>query len=137
MSDVRRPPVGCEVTALSCKNCDMSAHVQVRLLLISTFRPLFRLSRQDLSMKEIVFATVAGLRGSVSLILAQAVVVDPSFKPHDPGDVETIVSLFAQEHGTHAILNPILNQPLSFMREKHFAARPFMSIGWLRWSVLQ
>ncbi len=62
----------------------------VRFFLILIFRPLFRLSRQDLSYKEIVFATVAGLRGSVSLILTQAVVVDPAVKS---SDTETIVSL--------------------------------------------
>ena len=80
--------------------------MQVRLLLILTFRPLFRLSRQDLSMKEIVFATVAGLRGSVSLILAQAVVVDPAFKPHGPGDVETIVSLSARDALSTKLIQP-------------------------------
>ena len=61
----------------------------IRLFLILIFRPLFRLSRQDLSYKEAVFATVAGLRGSVSLILTQAVVVDPAVKS---SDTETIVS---------------------------------------------
>jgi len=55
----------------------------VRFLLICLFRPLFRLSRQDLPFKEIAFATVAGLRGSVSLILTQAVVVDPATRSHD------------------------------------------------------
>ena len=84
----------------------MLAHVQVRFLLILTFRPLFRLSRQDLSMKEIVFATVAGLRGSVSLILAQAIVVDPSFKPSGPGDVETIVRLFAHDALSTKLIQP-------------------------------
>ncbi len=61
----------------------------VRFFLILIFRPLFRLSRQDLSYKEILFATVAGLRGSVSLILAQAVVVDPATRADD---VQSIVS---------------------------------------------
>jgi NhaP-type Na+/H+ or K+/H+ antiporter len=55
----------------------------VRFLLICVFRPLFCLSRQDLSFKEIGFATVAGLRGSVSLILTQAVVVDPGTRDTD------------------------------------------------------
>ena len=61
----------------------------VRFFLILIFRPLFRLSNQDLSYKEILFATVAGLRGSVSLILAQAVVVDPATRADD---VQSIVS---------------------------------------------
>lgn len=56
----------------------------VRFLLICLFRPLFRLSRQDLPFMEIAFATVAGLRGSVSLILTQAVVVDPSTRSGGP-----------------------------------------------------
>lgn len=61
----------------------------VRFFLILIFRPLFRISKQDMSYKEIVFATVAGLRGSVSLILAQAVVVDPATRTDD---LTTIVS---------------------------------------------
>ena len=59
----------------------------VRFALIALFRPLFRLSRQDLPFKEIAFATVAGLRGSVSLILAQAVVIDPATHSGDPQTV--------------------------------------------------
>ena len=43
----------------------------VRFVLLVAFRPLFKLTRQDLSFREIAFACVAGLRGSVSLILAQ------------------------------------------------------------------
>lgn len=43
----------------------------VRFALLVAFRPLFKLTRQDLSFREIAFACVAGLRGSVSLILAQ------------------------------------------------------------------
>ena len=43
----------------------------IRFLLLVAFRPLFKLTRQDLSFREIAFACVAGLRGSVSLILAQ------------------------------------------------------------------
>jgi len=44
----------------------------IRFLLMAIFRPLFKITRQDLSFKEIAFACVAGLRGSVSLIMAQA-----------------------------------------------------------------
>ncbi len=44
----------------------------IRFLLMAVFRPLFKITRQDLSFKEIAFACVAGLRGSVSLIMAQA-----------------------------------------------------------------
>lgn len=45
----------------------------LRFALLTAFRPLFRLEGSDLPLKDAVFATVAGLRGSVALILAQAV----------------------------------------------------------------
>lgn len=41
-------------------------------------RPLYLAVRRDLNMKETIFAGVAGLRGSVCLILAQAVVTEGS-----------------------------------------------------------
>lgn len=44
----------------------------IRFTLMVVFRPLFKITRQDLSFKEIAFACIAGLRGSVSLIMAQA-----------------------------------------------------------------
>ena len=47
----------------------------VRFVLLVAFRPLFKLTRQDLSFREIAFACVAGLRGSVSLILAQVHII--------------------------------------------------------------
>ena len=43
----------------------------IRFALLVAFRPVFKLTRQDLSFREMAFACVAGLRGSVSLILAQ------------------------------------------------------------------
>ena len=71
----------------------------VRFFLILIFRPLFRLSRQDLSYKEILFATVAGLRGSVSLILAQAVVVDPATRADDVQSIVSALPLLAAACG--------------------------------------
>jgi len=53
----------------------------IRFLLMAIFRPLFKITRQDLSFKEIAFACVAGLRGSVSLIMAQARVRPPARRP--------------------------------------------------------
>lgn len=46
----------------------------LRFLLLVGFRPLFILEGSDLPVREAAFATVAGLRGSVALILAQAVI---------------------------------------------------------------
>lgn len=48
----------------------------VRFVLTALFRPMFRIFLGDLTWRELLFATSAGLRGSVSLILAQAVVTD-------------------------------------------------------------
>ena len=47
-----------------------------RFVLTTAFRPMFKIFLGDMGWKETVFATAAGLRGSVSLILAQAVVTD-------------------------------------------------------------
>lgn len=46
----------------------------LRFALLTAFRPLFRLEGSDLPVRDALFATVAGLRGSVALILAQAVI---------------------------------------------------------------
>ena len=46
----------------------------LRFALLTGFRPLFRLEGSDLPVRDALFATVAGLRGSVALILAQAVI---------------------------------------------------------------
>ena len=45
----------------------------LRFALLTVFRPLFRLEGSDLPPRDAAFATIAGLRGSVALILAQAV----------------------------------------------------------------
>ena len=47
-----------------------------RFILTALFKPMFKVFLGDISWRELVFATAAGLRGSVSLILAQAVVTD-------------------------------------------------------------
>ncbi|CAL5219904.1 g1831 [Coccomyxa viridis] len=83
----------------------------VRFFLILIFRPLFRLSRQDLSYKEILFATVAGLRGSVSLILAQAVVVDPATRADDVQSIRIKAEIVMWTAG-FVLLTLIVNAPL-------------------------
>lgn len=47
-----------------------------RFILTALFKPMFKVFLGDISWRELLFATAAGLRGSVSLILAQAVVTD-------------------------------------------------------------
>ncbi len=46
------------------------------LLACAGFRPLYKVLRRDMNSKETLFAGLAGLRGSVSLILAQAVITE-------------------------------------------------------------
>ena len=58
----------------------------LRFALLTAFRPLFRLEGSDLPVRDALFATVAGLRGSVALILAQAVIT--------AGDSEVRVCVF-------------------------------------------
>lgn len=60
----------------------------VRFVLIVLFAPLFKLLRAGLSWMDIIFATVAGLRGSVSLIMAQGLITD-----HDARTQEADYSL--------------------------------------------
>ena len=46
------------------------------LLACAGFRPLYKVLRRDMNSRETLFAGLAGLRGSVSLILAQAVITE-------------------------------------------------------------
>ena len=48
----------------------------LRFILTVAFRPLFIAVRGDINTREAVFVSAAGLRGSVSLIMGQAVVTD-------------------------------------------------------------
>jgi NhaP-type Na+/H+ and K+/H+ antiporter len=48
----------------------------VRFVLIILFRPVYIAVGGDISFKETIFITAAGLRGSASLIMGQAVVVE-------------------------------------------------------------
>ena len=57
----------------------------LRFALLVAFRPLFRLEGSDLPLRDAAFATVAGLRGSVALILAQAVITSGAME--DEGSV--------------------------------------------------
>ena len=52
------------------------------------FRPLYKVLQRDMNSRETLFAGLAGLRGSVSLILAQAVVTED-----EGGDSDSQVSL--------------------------------------------
>ncbi len=64
----------------------------LRFALIALFRPLFIASKGDLSFKEAAFVAVAGLRGSVSLIMGQAVVTERALSGEIP------VSMFVCRH---------------------------------------
>jgi Sodium/hydrogen exchanger family len=67
----------------------------LRFALLTAFRPLFRLEGSDLPLKDAVFATVAGLRGSVALILAQAVMTGDVGTELPPSEIR--VSLVGKE----------------------------------------
>ena len=58
------------------------------------FRPLYKVLQRDMNSKETLFAGLAGLRGSVSLILAQAVVTED-----EGGDSESQVSCHQPDVG--------------------------------------
>ena len=58
-----------------------------RFVLTTMFRPMFKIFLGDMGWKETTFATAAGLRGSVSLILAQAVVTDEQAATNDKNRV--------------------------------------------------
>lgn len=61
-----------------------------RFLLTAAFQPLFKVFLGDVSWRELVFATVGGLRGSVSLILAQAVVTDAQTGRSGPNQAHSV-----------------------------------------------
>lgn len=48
----------------------------LRWALLYLFRPAYWLARSDLNVREISFLTFAGIRGCVTLIMCQAVVVE-------------------------------------------------------------
>jgi hypothetical protein len=48
----------------------------LRFVLVAAFRPLYLAAGGDIGVRETVFITMAGLRGSASLIMGQAVVVE-------------------------------------------------------------
>ena len=74
----------------------------VRGLCILLLNPIFSLSGSKLSPGEVVFATIGGLRGAISLILAQMVVTEQNPDPNNPEQqrvtaqvkVETRIGLF-------------------------------------------
>jgi len=58
-----------------CGQSGMQLLMQL-LLACAGFRPLYKVLRRDMNSRETLFAGLAGLRGSVSLILAQAVITE-------------------------------------------------------------
>lgn len=59
-----------DTTAFSSRTSDTAA------VCCAGFRPLYKVLRRDMNSRETLFAGLAGLRGSVSLILAQAVITE-------------------------------------------------------------
>ena len=53
----------------------------VRCLCICLLNPIFRLAGSHMSLGEVVFATVGGLRGAISLVLAQVLVTQANPNP--------------------------------------------------------
>ena len=60
----------------------------------AAFRPLYKVTRRDLDFKDCLFAGLAGLRGSICLILAQAVVTEDSstIDTEDPSSTASVSS---------------------------------------------
>ncbi len=72
----------------------------IRGVLIASFTPLIRLlsgSDIDLGWKGVVFATIGGLRGSVSLILAQTVL---TLQAESAGDTKKGVRVTSEMVGS-------------------------------------
>ena len=57
------------------------AMMVVRCLCICLLNPIFRLAGSHMSPGEVVFATVGGLRGAISLVLAQVLVTQANPNP--------------------------------------------------------
>jgi hypothetical protein len=55
----------------------------MRFVLTIAFRPLFILTKRDLTFVDSAFVTMAGLRGSVSLIMSQAIVTETELSNPD------------------------------------------------------
>ena len=68
----------------------------VRFVLIVLFKPAFRLLRADMSFMDITFATGAGLRGSVSLIMAQGLITDHDATTSDPLHSDGVPEVMSQ-----------------------------------------
>lgn len=65
----------------------------LRFVLTLAFRPLFILFRGDLSFAECAFVAGAGLRGSVSLIMGQALVTSRTIFESQAQDKKLLVSV--------------------------------------------
>ncbi|KAL0054880.1 hypothetical protein WJX82_003714 [Trebouxia sp. C0006] len=81
----------------------------IRFIVIFSLRPLFKLLHRDLSTKEVVFASIAGLRGSVSLIMAQAFVTESSTTTPDARMIKAELVLWV---AGFVLLSLIINAPM-------------------------
>lgn len=73
----------------------------IRFVLLILFKPLYWLAKSDLNMREIAFITFSGLRGCVTLIMAQAVVTETTSSGEARVRVgrRRIVMIFHKEEG--------------------------------------
>ena len=69
------------------------------------FRPLYKVLKRDMNSRETLFAGLAGLRGSVSLILAQAVVTEDGDEGSDSESQVSFVMVAAES----------MNQPFTWL----------------------
>ncbi|KAL0035986.1 hypothetical protein WJX77_010179 [Trebouxia sp. C0004] len=81
----------------------------IRFIVIFALRPLFKLLHRDLSTKEVVFASIAGLRGSVSLIMAQAFVTESSTTTPEARMIKAELVLWV---AGFVLLSLIINAPM-------------------------
>ncbi|KAK9819620.1 hypothetical protein WJX72_000338 [[Myrmecia] bisecta] len=81
----------------------------IRFVLLGIFQPLFRVMRSKLSLRDMIFTTAAGLRGSISLILASAVVIaDNQYQPTS----RRIISVIILWTAGFVLLTLVINAPL-------------------------
>ncbi len=76
----------------------------IRFLFMVLLRPLFWISGMDFNLKEATFATAAGLRGSVSLILIQAVITELHATQSGPDTVPASPPLPLLHYPSHSYL---------------------------------
>ncbi|GMH41236.1 hypothetical protein BSKO_09146 [Bryopsis sp. KO-2023] len=82
-----------------------------RFALITLFSPLLRLFRAPISFKAIIFVSFAGLRGSLSLIMAQTVVTLPH-PPKDDPNLRKVRAQIALWTSGFVLLTLLVNAPM-------------------------